>query len=112
MWENIELKTAYCALVGTIVLVEHFFLFERLRGNEFARRAIGIATVVLSAVPFGLAEILDMDTIAWLTIAFAISGAIVGGGYAWRGEEQRRERLAILRGGLPPNDPNEESDTG
>lgn len=87
----------YWIVLGAVVFIEHRVFAHRWRHYELARRTMGIATVMLGALPLVLTGIVDPLTWGILFIAFGVCGAIVGALYTHEAAGERQARVDSLK---------------
>lgn len=88
---------AYAALTGIVVAIEHLTFGRWWARNELARRTMGHATILFLAlifVPFGL---IDLTTLAAITIATGTAGAVTAAMYVNEAEQRKRRQADQMR---------------
>lgn len=72
-----EEKLLFVVIVGALVTVEHAYFGRKWKHNEYARRAMGIITVMGCAFGLVLLRVFDLQTWLWIFLAFGLSGTII-----------------------------------
>lgn len=99
------LLTAFAALTGLVVALQHFTFGQWWAHNELARRTLGHATILFLALLFVPSGLIDLDTLVAITIATGAAGAITAALYVHKAERRKRERAEALRQELEKYDP-------
>jgi uncharacterized membrane protein len=87
----------YWLVLITVIVVEYALLAERWERYELARRAVGIATVMLGALPLVGLGYLDWWTWLILFVGFLVAGTVTTGLYLEKWERERREKVGVLK---------------
>lgn len=96
MFEHLETKAAYLALLAIAIVCEHLLVYEPWRKHELARRVLGIGTVMAFALLLAIAGVIDVSTWAFIMAAFGVAGAITGALHISRQAGQTRARVSQL----------------
>lgn len=87
----------YLLILAITIYTQHHLLAHRWRKHELARRALGIITVFLLALPLVVLGQLDWWTWATLLTAFSLAGAITTALYTDQAARQTDVTIQLLK---------------
>jgi len=92
MEKEIASALLYTVTVAAATVAEHYTFGRWWKRNELARRTLGIATIMLLALPFVLSGVIDFATWLIILFGFAAAGAFKTG-LAIMENERNKDRI-------------------
>ena len=97
MWEHLNYKIVYLIFLGIVVALEHRWFSKAWQRYERARWVMGVLTVFVLALPLAIEGTFHMDTLAWLLVAFGVSGLVTIGLYVNEAAKVNRNAREIAQ---------------